>query len=775
MKKAIIPSFILLLLLLPGAWLSAAAPADVQLDLDFSMPGGFYDSALEVELSSPGAEIYYSLDGSMPTRRSPRYQAPIIIRKTTVLRAVAYHREVRSRFMGQTYFIGEPKGDFPVISLAVTPALLFDAQRGLFMQGSIADSLWNKPNANFWTRREVPMHVEFYETDGSCVYNSLSGMRLFGGMSRLFPQKSLAIIAREGYGEDRIRHPVFGKKGPKSFKSLVLRNSGSDWGKTHFRDALMTSLLDGWDIEKQAYRPAHVYINGKYWGIYNIREKINRYFIASHSEVDKDSIDFLEHRNNLRRGSRQHYARMLKYLAAHDLSNAENFAWVNRQMDVDNFLNYQIAQIYFDNQDAGGNIKFWRPKTANGRWRWILYDTDWGFSLQEPRGWRNNSLAFHTASNGPDWPNPPWSTFILRKLLENADFRKAFVNRFADHLNSSFSPDQVSARIDSFYHLLLPEMPRHLARWQLSRGKWEAQINLLRTFGNERPAFVRKHLQEMFRVGGLRSVVIEAKGGGTVLVNGCVPVHNTIFEGIYFERVPVNVRAVADYGYRFVRWEGVRGEENRRSFDFLLKSDQPYRIRAVFEKYEHPLMGKIVINELSANNKKSSDWVELFNNSDKSVSLHNWVMMDGNHNEFSFPDVSIGPNDYLLICQDAEKFRNLFPKAYNAVGGMGFGLHKRHETLCLFSSAGASVDSITYDLPPTDSIFTLNLLIPQLDNADPENWAIAPGVGSPNAANPYYLESRVRLSQKKWIRIGFGAGLVLVCLLLIWLKKREVL
>ncbi len=774
MNKSL-PCLSLLLLLFWSVSLWGAAPAAAPLDLEFSVPGGFYDKAVSVELSSPGAAIYYSLDGSMPTRKSQRYESPILMRQTTVLRAVAYRGDERSLFSGQTYFINEPKSGFAVISLAVTPALLFDAQRGLFMQGSIADSLWNKPNANFWTRREVPMHVEFYETDGTCAYNSLSGMRLFGGMSRLFPQKSLAIIAREGYGEDRIRHPVFGKKGPKSFKALVLRNSGSDWGKTHFRDAFMTSLLDGWDMEKQAYRPAHVYINGKYWGIYNLREKINRYFIDSHSDVDKDSIDFMEHRNNLRRGSRQHYMRLLKYLASHDLSKAENYAWVERQMDVDNFMNYQIAQIYFDNQDAGGNIKYWRPKTPNGRWRWIMYDTDWGFSLQEAQAWRNNSLAFHTAANGPDWPNPPWSTFILRKLLENPGFRSAFVNRFADHLNDSFQPDHVVARIDSFYQLLLPEMPRHLKRWQLSRAKWDAQVNLLRTFGTERPAYMRRYLQEAFRVGDLRNLVVEATGGGTVLVNGSVRVHNGVFEGTYFEHLPVNVRAVADYGYRFVGWEGVSGEDNRRSFDFLLKSGQPYFVKAIFEKYEHPLMGGIVVNEVSSNNKKSGDWIELFNNTDERVSLKEWVLTDSDGHEFAFPDVSIGANDYVVVCQDEEKFRNLFPKTYNMVGGLSFGLHKRRETLCLFSEAGASVDSVTYDLPPTDSIFTLNLLIPQLDNADPENWAIAPGVGSPNAANPYYLESKIRLSQKRWIRIGFGAGLVLVCVLLVWLKKRQVL
>lgn len=763
------------LLLLPFClWLQAANPSETRLDIDFSMPGGLYESALEVALSSSGADIFYTLDGSMPTRKSSIYRKPILIRNTTVLRAVAYLGDTRSRFVGQTYFIREPKGTFPIVSLAMTPALLFDAQRGLFMQGSVADSLWNKPNANFWTRQEVPIHVEMYEPDGTIAYNSLSGMRLFGGMSRLFPQKSLAIVAREGYGEDRIRYPVFGKKGPKSFKSLVLRNSGSDWGKTHFRDAFMTSLLDGWDIEKQAYQPAHVYINGKYWGIYNIREKINRYFIASHSEVDKDSIDFLEHRNNLRRGSRQHYFRLLKYLSAHDLSKAENYAWVQRQMDVDNFMNYQIAQIYFDNQDAGGNVKYWRPRTSTGRWRWILYDTDWGYSLQESQAWRNNSLAFHTAATGPDWPNPPWSTFILRKLLENDAFRKAFVNRFADHLNDSFEPQHVVARIDSFYQLLLLEMPRHLSRWQLSAGKWEAQVNLLRKFAQERPGYMRQHLQDMFRVGDLRSVVVEASQGGTVFVNNCVAVHDGVFEGTYFERIPLNVRAVADYGYRFTGWEGVDGEEGRRSFDFLLKSSKPYRIRATFEKYDHPLMNQITINEVSANNKKAGDWLELFNSSKERVSLRGWVLTDADHHEFTFPDVSIGPNDYLVVCQNTTKFSEAFPKAYNAVGGLGFGLHKRRETLCLFSAMGASVDSTTYDLPPTDSVFTLNLLIPDLDNADPENWAIAPGEGSPNAANPYYLESKIRNSQKQWIRLGFGAGLVLLCFLLLLLKRKEV-
>ena len=104
-----------------------------------------------------------------------------------------------------------------------------------------------------------------------------------------------------------------------------------------------------------------------------------------------------------------------------DLSDPVNYTYIQTQMDVQNFMDYQIAQIFFDNRDAGGNIRIWRPQTQNGRWRWILYDTDWGFGLHDDLAYKYNSLAFHTKPDGPRWPNPPWSTFILRKLLGKRD------------------------------------------------------------------------------------------------------------------------------------------------------------------------------------------------------------------------------------------------------------------------------------------------------------------------------------------------------------------
>jgi hypothetical protein len=750
-------------------------PEEPQLpDVEFSMVGGYYDEGVEVELYAPGCRIFYTLDGRTPSQYTIPYQGPITIEKTTALRVVAYEGDVKSIIQSQTYFINEPETDLATVSISISPYLLFDPEKGLFVKGNnVIDTLWKKPGANFWSRRELAANIEIFEADGHCVHNNLSGFRLFGGMSRLFPQKSLAIVARKRYGKKRFSHPIFGDDGLKKFKFLVLRNSGSDFGRSHFRDALMTSLVDDWDIEKQDVRPAHVYINGDYWGIYNIREKVNRYFVAGHHEVDKDSIDLLEHKITRKRGSKAHYKRLLSFLEDNDLSDPANYAYVKSQMDVDNFINYQIAQIYFDNRDAGGNIKFWRPQTPNGRWRWILYDTDWGFGLHSTDAQKHNALDFHTKPDGPVWPNPPWSTFILRKLLENPDFERAFVLRFADHLNVSFSEARVMNAIDRFYRIYDEEIPRHHKRWRLSNKTWKQEVQELRTFALERPRYVRMHLMERFNTGALRDLRLTTTDGGQVVLNDNLEVRGAGINGQYFENLPISLKAIPDYGYRFSHWEGIDAPPNMRDL-FLSLTDPKTTIRAVFEKYAHPLVNKVIVNEVCPLNRQSKDWLEIFNYTNQRISLNGWVLTDSN-NEFVFPDISLGPNDYLVVCEDSLKFMKQYPSAYNVIGGLGFGLNKRKETIRLFSRLGAAVDSFAYQVPPTDSTFVLSLLLPTLDNSDAENWEMRTGIGSPNAPNPYYVESRIRAVQEGWMQVGVAAGVFLLGILLLILRTRGIL
>ncbi len=767
MRRDIRTYWLLFLTILPILCKSQEEGMNKAPEIIFSMEGGMYEMPIELTLHTTGqAKVYYTTDGRPPDLTSLPYRSPILIDSSQVIRAVAYRGQYKGKTYGHTYFIREPVSRFPTVSLGLPAEVLFDPLDGLFMQGARAnDSLLSKKGANFWSRAEVPIHCEIFDEKDRLVYNSECGMRLFGGMSRLFPQKSLALVSRDRYGDKRFRHPFFGENGLKSFKFLVLRNSGSDWGKAHFRDAVMTSLVDHWDIEKQDDRPAHVYINGRYWGIYNIREKVNKYFIEDHTGVDREQIDLIEHYMTLKKGSIRHYRNLLKYLEEYSLTDPSHYAYVQGQMEVENFMYLQIAQIYFDNRDAGGNIKFWRPHTEDGRWRWILFDTDWGFGLHDKKGYQFNTLAFHTATDGPSWPNPPWSTFLLRKLLENKRFEKDFINAFADQLNTSFTPERVEALLNAYYENYLPEIPRHLARWKLSRKRWEAEVEVMRTFARSRPYYLWKFLQDRFSTGAVRWLEAGTNEGGHLLINNSVQAGPEGYTGRYFENYPIRLKAVPHYGYRFSHWEGIDLHSSVQEFQLDLR-EPLYSIRAVFQPYVHPLAEKVIINEISPRSGASSDWLELHNRSDETVFLKDWILTDSK-NEWKLPFASIGPRDYLVICQDSLKFVQSYPQAYNVIGGLPFGLNKVKEKIGLFANANAMIDSISYQMEPLDTTFTLDLLLPHLDNGEPENWILNIGKGSPNSGNPYFVHSSIRARQEWWIQVGAAGAVVLVCILLL--------
>jgi hypothetical protein len=746
-------------------------------ELISSHPAGFYDNPITVSLTaSAGAKIYYTLDGNKPGPTSERYTEPITINETTVIRAVVISHKSTGALFAFTFFIGEPRGQFPVISLSAPPGLLFDPVIGLFMTGNnLRSDHWKKPGANFWSKKELVAHAEIFEPDGQAVFNSPIGMRMFGGMSRLAAQKSLAIVARAKYGEKRIRHRLFGKNQPKSYKFLVLRNAGSDFGKAHFRDALMTGLLHGVDMDKGAYRPAHTYINGTYWGIYNIREKINRYFIEDHHPYDKDSIDLLYHRHVTSRGSNAHYLRMLRFLDTCDMGSPANYAWINTQMDVSNFMNYQIAQIYFDNQDAGGNIKFWRPRTPDGRWRWILYDTDWGFGLHDRKAYRNNSLAFHTEENGPLWPNPPWSTFILRKLLQNPDFKAAFINRFNDHLNTTFHPNRVLAAIEEKYQLLLPEIDRHLDRWLINKQRWESQVDILREFARKRPAYVRQHLKQQFNLDTLARIHIASSPGGRVILNDFLSADTADIKGWYFTQTNIQLKAVPNPGYLFSHWEGYTADQATNRFVTLTVPDKPIYAKAVFRLFTHPLTNLVVINELCPSNKASGDWIELHNTTKQKVDISEWVIADSLHEAIIPKGTVIGPKDYAILTRQEAAFRKTYPQAHNVIECMTFGLNKKGESIAIYTKEGALIDKMKYQLPDADETYTLGLLRPTFDSENPINWERKPGPGTPAAANPYFVMSTVGKMQQDWLEMGIASGILLIGLLLLFLRLKGML
>lgn len=742
-------------------------------EIIFSEVGGKYNGEIELSLSGElGSKIYFTTDGTRPSSTSSeRYRSPIKIQKTTVIRAISYLGRQRGRIHTETYLINE-KTNYPIVSIAIAPEIFFDKTTGWFNAGPNAESQYPFVGANFWSRNEVGANVEIFETDGRKVFNSRAGIRLFGGMSRVFPQKSLAISCREAYGDSRIRHQIFPNKKQDSYKHIVLRNAGSDWGKTHARDAIITSLLEEIDVSKQAYRPALVFINGSYWGIYNIREKVNRHYLEYEFGINRDSLDLIEHERSVKVGGIEHYDNLQEFMATNDLSIAENYEYVKTQMDVENFMIHHIVQIYIDNQDGGGNIKFWRPHLPNGRWRWILYDTDWGFGLQDEAAYQNNSLEFHTATNGPIWPNPPWSTFMLRQLLKNEEFRNAFVLKFSDYMNTIFKTENVIAHIDENQNYLKPEIKRHVERWDLDYRNWLKHTERMREFARKRPDYMRNFIGEMFDTGDLVSVEIEVNEGGYINLNNNIDFKERKLEGLYFDNQPIVLRAIPKRGYQFSHWEGIRAVVKDR----LLRLDltqNAYSIKAVFVPSTTDYRGKVVINEISANNFRTGDWIELYNNTNKEVDLTDWILRDSKH-DFIIPSGKIKPKGYVVLCQSVSAFRKVFPEKRNIIGDFAFGLDKSSETLMLYSVDNALIDKMVYELSDMQSAFTLSLKLPEEDNTVLTNWDVMMGLGTPGMANPTYVEflEKEGKQQQRLLTSG-GLAAILVFGLGLWLWRRK--
>ncbi|PHI20655.1 hypothetical protein CEQ90_06275 [Lewinellaceae bacterium SD302] len=731
-------SYTLLPLLFACLLLSWLLPAQVT----FLPAGGLYgEEGVRVEIQvQDEVSLFYTLDGSAPDRQSLTYRTGdrLHFYQTTVLRVAAYSTDGEELFQtGTSYLVDEPTSELPTISVGIDSRRLFDPVHGWFVAGPRADkSHWKMPGANFWTHKEFAGHLDMYEPNGSPIFHGRVGYRLFGGMSRLHPQKSLSVSWRKRYGADRLHYPVFGEEELDSFKYLVFRNGGSDWSRSHIRDVVMSDLLrnNSWEMDHQANRPARLYINGEYWGLYHIREKINRTFVADHNGYHRDSLDLLEHESTVKAGTDRRWLEMLRLLRQHRYIDSQKMQQIGELMDVDNFMRLQIAQTYFDNRDAGGNIRYYRPwqpdRNGRQRWRWILYDLDYGFGLHDPEAYAANTLALLTEPNGPAWPNPPWSTLLQRRLLTNPEYRANFVNRSLDYLQTDFTTEAVQTSILAHANAIEKEMPRALARWNLKESYWRLHLDRLLEFAEKRPAHLREHLREFALAGEDRELNIYQNEGGKVMLNSNVHLQQAHWRGWYFSGLPVELRALADPGFHFVGWEGEDGRRSRIIVD--LTEDKTYRYIARFEKVEHDMAGAVIINEIATSSTSGGAWVELRNLSNERIDLRDWLLYWGEEDGESLrlPNVSIEAGEQLVLVGDQKRFAGEFILANKVavlVGQLNV-LKRLPGEMGLYGPRGSTVDVARF--PEHGN--RLELAAAHLDNADPENW----WAGEENRASP---------------------------------------
>ncbi|MBB6450387.1 hypothetical protein HNR44_002370 [Geomicrobium halophilum] len=485
-------------------------------ELSFSEEGGVYTDPLAVHMETAGepeGTIRYTLDGSEVDEEAPEYTGGSIdVDESATLRARFYADNGEESFEeANAYLIDEPS-ELPIISIATDEQNLFNDEYGIYVDGIFHDPDAENPNltGNYmqsgqeWER---PVYMQMFEPDGEIALSQEAGIRIHGGASRSLDRKSLRFYARTDYQEDnRFRHDLFGSEERDVFNRFILRNSGQDWNDTLFRDAMMQSLVEGLNVETQLYRPVKLYVNGENWGIYNIRERYDNHYFRFAHDVSENDLDLLENNAEVVEGSNLDYNSIFEYIEENGAADSEHYEVIRNHIDMENFIDYNIAQIYFDNTDwPRNNVNVWRER-PNGKWRWAIFDTDFGFNLPGAIGSTSHDMLSRASDE-----NAGWSTFLLRSLLENDDFQAKFVNRFAHYMNTLFTEERVANQINEMQAAIEPEIEEHIDHWgePESYEAWEDEVQVLRDFGSDRVNYVRAHLLQHFDLQGLVTMTVE--------------------------------------------------------------------------------------------------------------------------------------------------------------------------------------------------------------------------------------------------------------------------
>lgn len=441
----------------------------------FSTKGGIYNNIkkLTVEINGAGT-IYYTLDGSKPTKNSKVYRSPIVLSKTTVVKAISYESKKKSSEVVTASYIINEKHTIPVLSISMSP------------------SSFNRVLGAGGSDLTLATHAELFEKDKS--FSIDCGIKLFGGSTRYISKKSFALKFSSKYGPASLKYKVFDNRDATEYKSLVIRSGSQDSSRAMMRDELATSIMDEYGtVDVQANKPVILYVNGKYWGIYFLREKVDEYFVRNHYDVDKNKTNIIRVDGEVKYGSRSFYSKLLNFVKNNNMSIDSNYEQVKKILDIENYIDYWIGELYTTNNDIVNMRYFNNSKLDGGRIKMIFYDFDFAFY-----NYSLNYLSWMVNPKGlGEWN---YDNTLLIQLMRNKSFRKTFLERASYNMKNVWTEKNVMKKYNELYNMLKKEMPRNQKRWGQSMDKWYKECDDLKKYIKKRRSYMLSSIKSYFNL-----------------------------------------------------------------------------------------------------------------------------------------------------------------------------------------------------------------------------------------------------------------------------------
>ncbi|MBO7606606.1 MAG: CotH kinase family protein [Paludibacteraceae bacterium] len=712
-----------------------AKPEFTGLQPQMFVEGSRPNKLITLSCKTSNAKIRYTLNGSIPTDDSPRYKpdtTQLSIDTIKIFRARAFKEGYLPSDILTGSFITYDKDrdncegeNPPVVSIVTDKSYLSDSKIGIHCVGEegIAGTkgcIGERANYNQAWKRAVNFE---YFVNGEQKLSQEAMIGIIGGCSRKYDVKSLKISTSKRMGAEVFDYAFFNdsdKKGQK-YSSLQLRNGGNGYESLRFRDGFIQSLAKSMgNIDYQAYQPVSYYLNGKYKGLMGLRERTNGSYIEANYGIEEDKIDLIEMTENkieASLGDLNAYNEMIAF--ATDSNNYKKPTYVaelSNYMDVDEYINYMIFEQFIVNTDwPGNNQKCWR-KHIGGKFRWILYDTDFGFGLY---GWNDNNycdaslntIKWCTGEGEHNWANASstgsgyelteeskWKTILFKSLMKNKGFRNMFATKALQHLSTTFDKEVIKNKADSFKQLVRRE---HCATKQAGMPGWDSTtdgINGMCDFAYSRRTKYKEDLASYckFNKDEMSTLKISCEGDFSQKVKGYyvndVAMNGKSVKIKLFKGMDVNIKPILPNGYIVKEWKVDTIKYTTYNCGVTLKKDTVKVVLNIQEEsYDKPA---IVINEVCSKStifidpesNAGEDWIELYNAGKTAVDVAGFYLKDKDTTVMiarGYEMTNIPPKGHLLLWADG--------RGKSGAQHLGFKLSTSGEKLTLFKDVRDSI------------------------------------------------------------------------------------
>ena len=653
----------------------------VQLEQPISShTAGFYPSAIQVQYTCPDSlaeavqiDFDYNVVSVLNTS--------ISINSNTVIRTACRNQDnVFSDAKTDSYFINE-NSTLPVISLSA----------------DVADfnNMYNTPEQNI----EIVGHAEMFNVDGTEEFEQDLEIELHGSATRYFAMKSLRLTAKNSVGKSTIKGDVFEDRNYDEFKQLILRNSGNDFNRLMYRDLLNARIARETNVDWQAGQPALVFVNGAFQGLYNIRERNRAEYITSLHGVEPEDMDYLENHcgiddprisnfpdGEVREGDNTHFANLFQFVDNGGLLQPGGYDQFKQWFDIDNYIDYYALQMYHTNWDwPYNNVRMWRPRTVDGKWRFIYYDTDFSLYLF---GEARNGFWVDEIKRVREMTNNPHS-IIFNELLKVEEFKCDFKNRLLYLMSTTLSAQNYHEKMDELEAEISPEIARQQAKYNnemiCCRNTVKGWVN---QFIDERPSHMLLYVQDNLGSYTSTSLNVTPANAGTIVWN-----NNTFTEfpaATYEGCTGSTLLAVANEDYRFVQWS-----------NGSTANPTAYYANATAEFEVYTDYGKLIVSEFMYNtddNNTGDEWVEIYNPGLEDLDISNWVMKDDDDlHAYTIPNGTIlTAGSTMVIAADLVAFNAMYP-GVTAIGPFTFGFGNGGDQIRFYDASASLKFSLTYD------------------------------------------------------------------------------